>query len=101
MDSSLSRRRKLLVLASLLRISESLCCTSGWSMTWTLPWVAMVFFLENGSVACNLQGRQAVAMTLRQHAAGGPGAAFQDAGERQPVFIEVQQPAHRARHVVH
>ena len=35
MDSSLSKRRKLLVLASLRRISVSLCWTSGWVMWWT------------------------------------------------------------------
>src|SRR6476661_2880048 len=33
--SSPSSRRKLLVLASFLRISVSLCCTRGWSMRWT------------------------------------------------------------------
>src|SRR5690606_22799399 len=34
--TSLSRRRKLLVLASLRRISVSLCWTRGWSTRWTL-----------------------------------------------------------------
>src|SRR5262245_1259412 len=34
---SRSRLRKVLVLVSFDRISDSLCCTSGWSMTWTVP----------------------------------------------------------------
>src|SRR5881409_3799466 len=99
--SSLRMRRKLLVLASLFRISDSLCCTSGWSITWTLLFgMRCRSVLENRSVAGDLQGRQAAAVLLRQLPAGGPGAAFEHARQRQPLGVEVQQLAHFHRQFV-
>src|ERR1035437_9731877 len=55
MLSSLSRVRKLLVLASLRRISVSVCCTSRWLMTWTVgsvgAGVVMIFLAQKRVVA--------------------------------------------------
>eukprot|EP01136_Pigoraptor_vietnamica_P009564 Opistho-1_new@46227 len=104
-DISLSRRRKLLVLASLRRMSVSLCCTSGWSMRWTLLMVmdfrgSSETRSEHRAVADDVQGGQAAAKALRQQAPGRPGAAFEHAGQRQLLRREPERGAHLRREFV-
>src|SRR3982751_5601536 len=97
MASSFSSRRNEFVDASLLRISVSLCWMSGWSRRWTLAMGG----LKHRAVTGHLERWQAAAEPLGERAAGGPRAAFQDAGERHVVLVDFHVAAHRMRDIVH
>ena len=98
---------------SFWRISVSLCCTSGCAMTWTSGG------LELKVCSCRTRSARAAALRKRvpslatttggsppsrrsaaMRAAGGPGAAFEQARERQRCGVDAEHAAHQRRQLV-
>src|SRR5690349_20865157 len=78
-----------------MRISVSLCCTSGCSMTVTWPAMGGDVTSEDGAVGLDADRRAAAGAQLGgDGAAGGPGATLEDAGQRQLLGGLVEALAH-------
>src|SRR3954453_17820682 len=99
MPSSRASSRNDLVEVSVCRISVSLCCTSGWLTTVT-PFIVSLDS-KYRAVTDDLQRRSAVGtLLLCDVASGCPGAALQDAGERQRLAVHIELGADRVGEAV-